>query len=103
MSIVTITINNKKFNLSCSEESRDRLITLSEKLDTEMKDLAAANSYASFELLLVMLSLQLMDHKQSNVMLSGGEALEAATEDFKKQFLSISSELESVLEKLKDY
>lgn len=102
MSIVTITINNKNFNLSCSEESKERISMLAEKLDTDLREMSEANKYASFELLLVMEALKLMDLKQSNIQLAGGEALKNITQDFDKQLSAIFNELETVSDKVKN-
>ncbi len=74
---------------------------LAEKLDTDLKEIAKANKYASFELLLVMEALKLMDLKQSNITLSGGEALENITQDFDKQLSVILNELEIISDKVK--
>lgn len=101
MSIVTITINNKNFNLSCSEDSKERILILAEKLDTDLREMSETNKYASFELLLVMEALKLMDLKQSNIELSGGEALNNITQDFEKQLSTIFNELETVSSKVK--
>ena len=46
MSIVTIVLSGKDFKLACSEASKDRLVMLSQKLDTEIKEMSAANQYA---------------------------------------------------------
>jgi cell division protein ZapA (FtsZ GTPase activity inhibitor) len=103
MSIVTIVLNGKDFKLACSEESKDRLVMLSQKLDTEIKEMAAANQYASLELLLVMMSLKHIDQRQSQMQVSGGEILESANLDFQKQLSSIFSELKIVAEKLEKH
>lgn len=102
MSILTITINNKNFNLSCPEESKERILMLAEKLDTDLTEMASSNKYASFELLLVMEALKLMDLKQSNIAITGGEALENITQDFDKQLAAIFNELEVISDKVKD-
>ena len=102
MSIVTITINNKNFNLSCSEDSKERILMLAEKLDTDLREMSDVNKYASFELLLVMEALKLMDLKQSNIQLAGGEALENITQDFDKQLSTIFNELETISAKVKN-
>ena len=96
MSIVTIVLSGKDFKLACSEESKDRLVMLSQKLDTEIKEMAAANQYASLELLLVMMALKHIDQRQSQMQVSGGEILESANLDFQKQLSSIFSELKAL-------
>ena len=103
MSIVTIVLSGKDFKLACSEASKDRLVMLSQKLDTEIKEMAAANQYASLELLLVMIALKHLDQRQSQMQLSGGEVLESANLDFQQQLSSIFSELKIVAEKLEKH
>ena len=100
MSIVTIILNGKDFKLSCPQESKDKLVMLSQKLDTEIKEMAAANQYASLELLLVMMALKHIGQRQSQMQVSGGEVLESANKDFQQQLSSIFSELKIVAEKL---
>ena len=102
MSIVTITLHGKDFNLSCSEESKDRIIMLAQKLNAEIKEIATVNQYASLDLLLVMLLLNYIDQKQSQIQASGGEALESANLDFQKQLSSIFSELKVIAEKVEN-
>ncbi|GAB4162245.1 MAG: cell division protein ZapA [Rickettsiaceae bacterium] len=102
MSIVTITINNKDFKLSCAEESKSRVMQLAEKLDMEIREMADANKNASFELLLLITALGLMDYKESEIKLTGGEAIEKANQDFQKQLSSIFSKLTVVADKVKN-
>lgn len=102
MSIVTITINNKNFTLSCSEESKERILLLAEKLDDDLREMVETNKFVSFELLLVMEALKLMDFKQSNIQLAGGEALENISQDFSKQLSAIYNELETISDKVKN-
>ena len=63
MSIVTITLAGKNFKLSCSEDSKSHIEKLAEKLDLELNEMSKGNSSASFEMLLVMTSLGLMDER----------------------------------------
>ena len=101
MSIVTIDLGSKKFKLSCSEESKDHLVTLAEKLDFELSAMQKASPAASFELLLVMTALGLMDDKQSKLAATGGEILEKANQESQAMLSAISSELEIVAKKFK--
>jgi cell division protein ZapA (FtsZ GTPase activity inhibitor) len=103
MSIVTITLNGKEFTLSCSEESKDKLLMLSLKLDSEIREMAATNKHSSLELLLVMMALKHMDQRHSQMQVSGGEILETANLDFQKQLSSIFSELKVIAKKVEDY
>lgn len=99
MSIITITLANKHFNLACSEESKPHIEQLAEKLDIELSDVAKGNPSASFEMLLVMTSLGLMDDKESKAKESAGEILEKANLDHEKQLSSIFEELKIVANK----
>ena len=103
MSIVTITLNGKEFTLSCSEESKDKLLMLSLKLDSEIREIATVNKHSSFELLLVMTALKHMDQRHSQIQASGGEILETANLDFQKQLSSIFSELKIIAKKVENY
>lgn len=61
MSIVTITLNNKTFQLACSQEQETELHELSLKLNDQITELKKSNPSASYELLLVMTALSLQD------------------------------------------
>ena len=99
MSIITITLAGKNFRLSCSEESKAHIEKLSEKLDLELKETSKLNSSASFEMLLVMVSLGLIDAKYSKTKESAGEALEKAEEEHDEQLASLFKELKIVASK----
>ncbi len=99
MSIITITLNRKNFKLSCPEDNKQQLVELSEKLDLELEKTQKNNSSASFELLLVITALGLIADKESKVKKIGGEILEKANQDFKKQLFTIFSELKIVANK----
>ena len=99
MSIVTITLANKHFKLACSDESKPHIEKLAEKLDLELGDVSKGNPSASFEMLLVMTALGLMNDKQSKAQESGGEILEKANLDHEKQLFSIFEELKIVANK----
>ena len=103
MSIVTITLNSKEFKLSCSEESKDKLLMLSSKLDSEIREMATVNKHSSLELLLVMMALKHMDQRHSQMQISEGEILETANLDFQKQLSSIFSELKTIAKKVEHY
>ena len=65
MSIVTITLNNKNFQLLCNDGSENQLIELATKLDEKITEIKTANPASSFELLLVMSALSLQDQTQN--------------------------------------
>jgi len=54
MSIVTITLSNKNFQLYCNNGEEEELLSLAAKLNNKITELKAVNPAASFELLLVM-------------------------------------------------
>jgi len=65
MSIVTIALNNKNFQLLCNDGSENQLIELARKLDEKIAEIKTANPASSFELLLVMSALSLQDQTQN--------------------------------------
>jgi len=65
MSIVTITLGTRSFNLSCDSGSEEQLLQLSEKLGERIINIKSANPAASFELILVMTALGLQDQIQN--------------------------------------
>lgn len=100
MSIVTITLGNKNFELACQEANKNSIIALSELLSSEFATVKGNNPSASFELLLVITALGLINDKQSKFKESGGEILENANKEFQETLLSLYSELKIVAEKL---
>jgi len=66
MSIVTITLNNKNFQLACNDGdgSEEQLRNLAALLNEKIIEIKHANPSASFELLLVMTALSLQDQIQ---------------------------------------
>ena len=100
MSIVTITLSNRDFKLYCPEESHAELYSLAIKLDVEINKVRQANPSASFELLLVMVALNLLDNKQKQANLEAEGVAKEVNEDFKIQLSSIFNELKVVAEKL---
>lgn len=100
MSIITIILAGRKFKLACSDESISYIEKLSERLDSELNIISKDNPSASFEMLLVMTSLSLMDEKYSKVKELGGEALIRVERERYKQFVSIFNELKSIAKKI---
>jgi cell division protein ZapA (FtsZ GTPase activity inhibitor) len=100
MSIVTITLASKKFQLSCSEESRAKVESLAEKLDNAIEDTRSSNPSASFELALVITALGLIDYKHTKSQETGGEVLKQADNEFQKILSSVESELKIVAKKI---
>lgn len=100
MSIVTITLSNRDFKLYCPEESHAELYSLAAQLDSEINKVRQANPSASFELLLVMVALNLLDNKQKQANLEAGDIAKETNEDFQLLLSSIFIELKVVAEKL---
>ncbi|MBM3466303.1 MAG: cell division protein ZapA [Alphaproteobacteria bacterium] len=100
MSIVTITLSNRDFKLYCPEESHAELYSLAAKLDNEINKVKQSNPSASFELLLVMVALNLLDNKQKQTNLEAEDIAKETNEDFQVLLSSIFNELKVVAEKL---
>ncbi len=100
MSIVTITLNDKTFKLSCPEESHTELHSLAKELDNEINKIRQANPSASFELVLVMVALNLLDNKQKQANLNAQHIVKEVNEDIQILLSSIFNELRVVAEKL---
>ncbi len=100
MSIITITLDNKNFKLSCSEDSKKQIELLAEKLDYAIEDTKKNNPAASFELALVITALGLINDKLSKSEETAGDVLKNANSDFQKLLTSVFSELNLVAEKL---
>ena len=99
MSIVTITLAGRNFKLSCSEVSKPHVEKLAEKLDLELGKISKSNSSASFEMLLVMTALGLMDERHLKTKESAGEVLEKTEKDHHKQLSALFDELKNVANK----
>ena len=100
MSIVTITLSNRDFKLYCPEESHAELYSLAAQLDSKINKVRQANPSASFELLLVMVALNLLDNKQKQTNLEAEDIAKETNEDFQVLLSSIFNELKVVAEKL---
>ena len=57
MSIVTVTLGNKSFQLYCNSGEEEELLSLAAKLNNKITEIKLVNPTASFELLLVMSAL----------------------------------------------
>jgi cell division protein ZapA len=101
MSIVTITLSNKNFDLYCPEENKQALLDVAEKLDSEIKKMRLANPSASFELLLVMTALNLQDERQSKEKGNHDSVLQESRKEFHNLLSSVYSELKLLADKFK--
>lgn len=102
MSIIKINLGGRSFSLSCPAESHQQLFSLAEKLDSELNQLKQQNPSASFELLLVMLSIKLLDSKEQKITLEGGELLKEVNNNFQATLVHVYDELKIVVSKLKN-
>jgi len=83
MSIVTITINNKQFQIDCNDGQEDLLKAAAEKLSENIALLRESSPKASTELLLIMCALGLQNdnsNMQSKMREGGFEDNEKLSE-----------------------
>ncbi|ADE30315.1 cell division protein ZapA [Rickettsia prowazekii] len=57
MPIVTVTLNNKSFQLYCNNGDEEKVLSLADKLNDKIAEIKLSSPTASFDLLLVMASL----------------------------------------------
>jgi cell division protein ZapA (FtsZ GTPase activity inhibitor) len=101
MSIVTITLGNREFKLSCPKESHDMLTSLAKKLDIRVENAKANNPSASFELSLVIAALGLVDENQSQRSRTDEDSQDNSSNiELKHTMSDILSELNFVAKKL---
>jgi len=104
MSIVTITLNNKNFQLLCNDDSETQLIELASKLDAKITEIKMANPSSSFELLLVMVALNLQDQTQNlnNKLdkINGSKNNDDEDEKFAETLSTIALYLENLAQKI---
>ena len=95
MKIIDINLLNKQLRLSCPDESVENLKKLAVELDAKLSHLHGHNPNASFDLLLVMLCLQLLDQKFADTNLP-----ETASLQDNQDLLAIYQQLKDLEEKL---
>lgn len=103
MSIVTITLNNKNFQLSCADGSEEELISLALTLDKKINDIKTANPNASFELLLVMAALSVQDQVRtlsSKLGTFSNKKEDEEVEKFSETLSTIAGYLENLAKKI---
>ncbi len=103
MSIVTITLNNKNFQLSCDTGAEEQLRNLGESLNNRMLEIKRANPSASFELLLVMAALSIQDQLESMTAKFGkisGDKDPNEEEQFAQTLSTIAEYLENLAKKI---
>ncbi|XVN43484.1 MAG: cell division protein ZapA [Candidatus Rickettsia vulgarisii] len=103
MSIVTITLGNKNFQLACSDGSVQELNILVAKLNDRISEMKRISPTASFELLLVMSALGLQEEVQNLTHqinnLYGGKNLKEE-EQFAETLTTIAGYLENLAKKI---
>ncbi len=106
MSLVTITINNKNFQLSCSEGSERELSMLVDILNGKINDIKNTSPNASFELTLVMTALSLQSELQtlkSRIFDEESSKINKDDEKFSETLSTIAGYLENLAQKLNRY
>lgn len=103
MSIVTITLGSKNFQLACSNGSVQELNILVAKLNERITQMRKISPTASFELLLVMSALGLQEEVQNLTHqitnLHGGKNLKEG-EQFAETLTTIAGYLENLARKI---
>lgn len=100
MSIVTITINNKQFQIGCNDGQEEMLENAANKLDEKLQILKKASPTASTELLLIMCGLGLQDDNSSlRDQLGKGEINNPDAEELSKLLSTVSNQLENLANK----
>ncbi|WP_375326360.1 cell division protein ZapA [Candidatus Tisiphia endosymbiont of Nemotelus uliginosus] len=104
MSLVTITLGSKTFQLACSKGSEQELTILGIKLNERLVQIKKSNLSASFELLLVMAALSLEEEVQALTTqmtnASGGKIPLKEEEQFAETLSTIASYLENLAKKI---
>ncbi len=108
MSIVTITINNRQFQLSCEDGRENQLRELATEVNEKATTIKQANHSASSELVLLMTALSLQDQLKSSLAKleevskksdnNGNKTLE--DEKFAETLSGIAKYLESLAQKI---
>jgi len=103
MSIITITLNNKHFQLACADGSENELQELATRLNEKIVSIKLFNKTASFELVLVMSALSLMEEVQSMEAKLGkieGGQINQEEEKFSETLSIIAGYLENLAKKI---
>lgn len=61
MSVVTITLNNKQFQIGCNDGEEELLLSAAEKLSQRLSEMKDASPKATTELLLIFCALAIQD------------------------------------------
>jgi cell division protein ZapA len=101
MTIVTITIDDKNFQLACNKGDEERLKMASERLNALIKRLRENNSKATTELLLIISALSIQDDlisAQSKLQRIEGDTSDEKVADALSQ---IAEHLENLAQKIR--
>jgi cell division protein ZapA len=98
MSVVTLQINDKNFQLACKDGEENKLKSVASILDKKIKELKASIPTASTEVILTICALQL----QSEQLSLESKITDNTTDKDDSETLSIiASNLENLLAKIK--
>lgn len=100
MSIVAVNLAGRKFELSCSKDSKDHILALSSQLDDQVRSIMRSSSNINFDLALVIAALNLQDAKASKISQMHGEAIDEVLNNFQATLSTVGTELENVLNKI---
>jgi cell division protein ZapA (FtsZ GTPase activity inhibitor) len=103
MSIVTIELGKKNFQLACNDGSENELCDLAFKLNENITQVKKANPSASFELLLVMSALKLQEQTENltnEIVKISGDKAPYEEEKFAETLITIAGYLENLAKKI---
>ncbi|MCC8371689.1 MAG: cell division protein ZapA [Rickettsia endosymbiont of Pseudomimeciton antennatum] len=103
MSIVTIILGSKTFQLACSDGSEEELCNLATKLNENITQIKKVSPSASFELLLVMSALSLQEQVQNltnKIAKIDGDKIPCEEEKFAETLSTIAGYLEDLARKI---
>lgn len=101
MSVVTITINGKNFQIGCNDGQEDLVQNTAKKLDEKLQAIKEAGANASTELLLIMCALGLQDDNSSlRGQLGKGEIDNPDAEKLSQTLSAVSAHLENLTNKI---
>lgn len=101
MSIVTITINNKNFQIGCNDGQEELVQNAAKKLDEKLQAIKEGGINASTELLLIMCALGLQDDNSNlRSQLGKGEIDNPDAEKLSQTLTAVSAGLENIANKI---
>ena len=103
MAIVTITLNNKNFQLYCNSGEEEKLLFLANKLNEKISEIKAVNPAASFDLLLVITLLNAQSeitHLANKIESNSLQKNSQDEEKFAETLSTIASYLENLARKM---